>query len=287
MRLSSVSFRYARRDPWILQAIDLDMPGGRVIEITGRNGAGKSTLLRLLAGVVPPTRGTIGDRPDGVGYAPEVFPAAQPFTAAGYLRHMARVRGAAPAEIGMWAERLGMAHLLAVPLAELSKGSGQKVGIAQALLGTPGLVILDEPFSALDAQTRRELTTIIDEAAGRGGIVVVSDHQNALRGRADTTRLLVENGTIREVAAADRPTPRPRKIVEVAVDADAAEGLRRRLRREGHHARIREFETSDEDWSDGTGKDAQAGESAKAGRVPADDSALAGDMAERAMRGLT
>ncbi len=247
MRLSNVSFRYSRRGPWILRGIDLDLPDGTVIEITGRNGAGKSTLLRLLAGVVPPTRGKITGRPGGVGYAPEVFPAAQPFSAGGYLAHLARVRGAAPSEIGGWAERLGMSHLLTVPLAELSKGSGQKVGILQALLGAPGLVILDEPFAGLDARTRRDLRTIVGEVAGRGGIVVVSDHQNALRGLTHATRLLVEDGTIRAVAAEERPAPRPRKVVEVVVDADEAEGVRSALQAEGRRARIRDLTAADED----------------------------------------
>ncbi|MEV5408451.1 ATP-binding cassette domain-containing protein [Thermopolyspora sp. NPDC052614] len=261
MRLSNVSFRYSRRGPWIFRGVDLDLPGGAVLEVTGRNGAGKSTLLKLLAGVMPPTGGRIVDRPDGVGYAPEVFPAAQPFSAAAYLAHLARVRGAAPAEIGTWAERLGMSHLLAVPLAELSKGSGQKVGILQALLGTPGLVILDEPFSGLDARTREDLRTIIGEVAGRGGIVVVSDHQNALRGLAHTTRLLVEDGTIRAVAVEERPAPRPRKVVEVVVDADEADDVRRALQAEGRRARIRDFTTADEDRWDlvGAGDD-QGGE---------------------------
>lgn len=258
MRLVNVSFRYTRRSPWILRRIDLDLPEGNVIEITGRNGAGKSTLLRLLAGVVPPTRGTITGRPDRVGYAPEVFPAAQPFTAGAYLRHMARVRGAAPAEIAGWAERLGMSHLLGVPLAELSKGSGQKVGIAQALLGAPGLLILDEPFAGLDARTRDDLVTIIDEVSARGGVVVVSDHQNALRGLAGATRLRVADGGLHTVAAEERPAPRPRKIVEVIVDADEAEAVRRGLQAEGRRVRVRDLPEGRDDREDGWEADDEA-----------------------------
>src|SRR3954452_18658838 len=97
MRLSSVSFRYSRRGPWVLRNVELTLDPGSVIEVTGRNGAGKSTLLRLLAGVIPPSRGTIADRPGIVGYAPDVFPVGQPFTVNGYLEHLARIRGISPA----------------------------------------------------------------------------------------------------------------------------------------------------------------------------------------------
>ncbi len=247
MRLSKVSFRYARKSPWILQEIDRELPGGRVLEITGHNGAGKSTLLRLLAGLVPPTRGTISERPRRVGYAPEGFPAAQPFTVAAYLRHMARVQAVPPrdgeAAAGEWAERLGLAHLLAVPLPDLSKGSAHKVGLVQALLGGPELLVLDEPFAGLDERARAELRAIILETADRGGTVVVSDHQAELRDVAAVAHWRVADGTVTdavpEPAAPGGPSPAPRVVIEVTVDARDAAETERRLRAEGYDATIR------------------------------------------------
>lgn len=153
MRLEQVAFRYRRRTPWVLHDVTLTVPPGRVIEVNGANGAGKSTLLRLLAGVVPPVRGRVSGRPSRIGYAPERFPAAQPFTAGSYLQHMARVRGVPADRVVRWAERLGFADLLGTRMPDLSKGSAHKAGLIQALIGSPDLLVLDEPFAGLDAYT--------------------------------------------------------------------------------------------------------------------------------------
>ncbi|GII83104.1 ABC transporter ATP-binding protein [Sphaerisporangium siamense] len=213
MRLANLSFRYARRAPWVLHDVRLDLPPGTVAEVTGRNGAGKSTLLRLLAGTTRPTRGAVSGRPPIVGYAPEIFPVEQPFTVSVYLSQMAAVRGVAASAIAPWAERLGMTQLLDVPLGDLSKGSAHKVGLAQALLAPPGLLVMDEPFSGLDAQTRAELPRIIEEVAADGGIVVVSDHQSGLAEYPGLTRLAVEHNAVRVLAPGEAPpsaSPDPR-----------------------------------------------------------------------------
>src|SRR5690606_36887994 len=107
----------------------------------------KSTLLRLLAGVDAPSAGRVSDRPHSA-YVPERFPVALPFTALGYLTHLARVHGlrgrAAPRAALEWLERFGAGEFARMPLAELSKGTAQKVAVAQALLARPGLLVLDE-----------------------------------------------------------------------------------------------------------------------------------------------
>ncbi|GAA2860429.1 hypothetical protein GCM10010517_19060 [Streptosporangium fragile] len=244
MRLRAVSFRYSRRGPWILRDVDLILAPGSVVEVTGRNGAGKSTLLRLLAGIVPPSRGTVADRPSTVSYAPDVFPIDQPFTVTAYLTHMARVRGAAPGAAGELAARLGATHLLDQPLGDLSKGSAQKIGLIQALLTPPGLLILDEPFAGLDEQTRTTLPLIIDEIAAAGGTVVVSDHQNQLRDLPGADHWLVADGTVTPGAreASPRPAPSPggtprQAIIEVIVDADDADEVEQKLRADGYLTR--------------------------------------------------
>ncbi|GAA3039332.1 ABC transporter ATP-binding protein [Streptosporangium longisporum] len=263
MRLSTVSFRYSRRGPWILKDVELTLPSGSVVEVTGRNGAGKSTLLRLLAGFVPPSRGTIPDRPAVVGYAPDVFPVGQPFTAADYLAHMCRIRGVPPASAADLAVRLNATHLLGQPLGDLSKGSAQKIGIIQSLLAPPDLLILDEPFAGLDEQTRAELPVIIGEIAARGGAVVVSDHQNQLRDFPGAEHWLVADGRV-TVGALPAPAPSdartspsppipsaepspssrdvpqgpsPRVVIEVIVDADEADEVEQKLRAGGYLTR--------------------------------------------------
>ncbi|WP_344919349.1 ABC transporter ATP-binding protein [Streptosporangium oxazolinicum] len=261
MRLSTVSFRYSRRGPWVLRDVELTLRPGSVIEVTGRNGAGKSTLLRLLAGFVPPSRGSISNRPGVVGYAPDVFPVDQPFTVAVYLAHMARVRGIPSTSAGELAERLNATHLLEQPLGDLSKGSAQKVGLIQSLLAPPDLLILDEPFAGLDEQTRVELPVIIGEIAARGGTVVVSDHQKQLRDFPGADHWLVADGDVtpglrlspRDTSealprvprdASKEPSPErspeepsPQVVIEVIVNADDADEVEQKLRADGYLTR--------------------------------------------------
>jgi ABC-type Mn2+/Zn2+ transport system ATPase subunit len=200
MQLNEVAFRYGRKSPWVLRDVSFTIPQG-ITEVTGRNGAGKSTLLRLLAGLRTPTRGRITGRPARVGYAPERFPVDQPFTVSAYLNHMAAIGGTPSTNVTAWAERLHFDHLLNVRLPDLSKGSAHKVGLAQALMADPALLILDEPFAGLDAQTRALLPSLITDLASAGTTVVLSDHQRTLEALPTITRLQIDNATLTPVTA--------------------------------------------------------------------------------------
>ncbi|GAB3984158.1 hypothetical protein GCM10029978_092980 [Actinoallomurus acanthiterrae] len=234
MRFDQVAFRYGRRASWVLHDVTLTVPRGRIIEVNGRNGAGKSTLLRLVAGVVPPVRGRVTGRPPAVGYAPERFPAGQPFTARAYLGHMAAVRGVPPARIGDWAERLGFTELLDVRLPDLSKGSAHKAGLIQALLAAPGLLVLDEPFAGLDARTRGALPALLAELASAGSSIVVSDHQGDLREAPGVMRWQVAGQTVTEGDLTEEHA-----VVEVVLPRSQAEDLVTRLKSDGYEARCR------------------------------------------------
>jgi len=234
VQLEQVAFRYRRRAPWVLRDVTLTVPRGRVIEVNGANGAGKSTLLRLLAGIVPPVRGHVSHRPARVGYAPERFPTTQPFTARAYLDHMARIQGVPATRAEEWAERPGFAGLLDTRLADLSKGSAHKTGLAQALIASPDLLVLDEPFAGLDTETRATLPTLLAELAADGASVVVSDHQGDLRELPDIVRWQVSGHTVTTGAIPEEHT-----IVEVTVPATEADQLIERLTTDGYRARRR------------------------------------------------
>jgi len=231
--MDNVWFRYGRRSSrWVLQGVDLALPPGEVAVVLGPNGAGKSTLLQLAAGVLRPGRGVIRDRPRVVGWVPERFPADQPFTARSYLTHMAAIRGARnPALIEHWARQLNCTDYLDVKLSALSKGSAQKIGLIQALLVPPGLLVLDEPWDSLDAQTREQVPAIIAEVLHGGGSVLVSDH------RGETARLpgahiwQVDAGTVRPLGPEGFGE---RCIIEIAVPAAHASAAIAHLRAEGH-----------------------------------------------------
>jgi ABC-type multidrug transport system ATPase subunit len=232
VQLSNVAFRYGRRAPWVLRDVDLTLPPGRILEITGPNGAGKSTLLRIMAGTLRPSQGDVRDRPPVVGFAPERFPAAQPFTVTGYLRHQARIRRAPLAAALDWAARLGLCDLMDTRLSELSKGSAQKVGLVQALFTRPGLLILDEPFAGLDPAIRGALPSILGTLAEEGTTVVVSDHQATLRTMPDISRLRVHGHTVAPPTATDEHA-----VIELVVPAAEADDAVRKLRADGYAVR--------------------------------------------------
>ncbi|MFE9005522.1 ATP-binding cassette domain-containing protein [Streptomyces sp. NPDC007875] len=179
MRLRGVGRRYGLGGPWVLRGVDLEVPPGSLTRVEGRNGSGKSTLLRLLAGIDAPSTGRITGRP-ATAYVPERFPAELPFSALGYLTHLGRIHGlsraAAVRGAGEWLERFGADGYAGTPLAELSKGTSQKIAVAQALLAAPGLLVLDEAWTGLDQAARGVLDTAVAERVADGGAVVFVDH---------------------------------------------------------------------------------------------------------------
>ncbi|MEU9499831.1 ATP-binding cassette domain-containing protein [Streptomyces sp. NPDC048196] len=206
MRLDGVGRRYGVRGPWVLREVHLAVPEGALLRIEGTNGTGKSTLLRLLAGIDRPSTGRITGRPRRA-YVPERFPAAMPFTSAGYLTHLGRVHGLTGAEAARraaeWLERFGAAGHARTRLAELSKGTSQKVAVAQALLAEPELLVLDEAWTGLDRGAREVLDRAVAERVADGGTVVFVDHDpQRLAGAADA-RYRVADGRL--LAQEERP----------------------------------------------------------------------------------
>ncbi|MFF0478151.1 ATP-binding cassette domain-containing protein [Streptomyces sp. NPDC004284] len=217
--------RHGLRGPWVLREVSLDLPAAALVRVVGTNGTGKSTLLRLLAGVDAPTGGRVTGRPARTAYVPERFPVALPFTALDYLVHLGRVQGlgraAARTRAGEWLERFGAGTHARTALAELSKGTSQKVAVAQALLADPALLVLDEAWTGLDTGARTELDTAVRERLAAGATVVFVDHDpRRLEGEAGVV-YRVEDGRVRETARAlAGPGGLPPAGPECAVTAD-------------------------------------------------------------------
>ncbi len=211
--------RYGLRGAWVLRGVDVALPARALVRVEGANGAGKSTLLRLLAGIDTPAEGRITGRRARTAYVPERFSATLPLTATDYLVHLGRVHGLRTAEAkrraGEWLTRFGAAEHARTPLAELSKGTSQKVAVAQALLAAPDLLVLDEAWTGLDAAARAELDRAVAERVAAGATVVFVDHDpRRLAGAADLT-LRAGDGGVGTVTApvATGIAPGPRVLV--------------------------------------------------------------------------
>lgn len=183
LRCEAVGKRYGR-GRWVLSDVDMQVSAGDVLAVVGDNGSGKSTLLRILVGLSQPTSGTVTGRPPHIGYVPDRFTAHNRIPAISYLTHMGRIRGmsasAARARGNHLLEQLSLVGGRNASLRTLSKGNAQKVALAQALLVQPDLLVLDEPWSGLDASAHGVLTELIDEVAAQGGAVVFTDHREAI-----------------------------------------------------------------------------------------------------------
>ncbi|WP_282792984.1 ATP-binding cassette domain-containing protein [Streptomyces sp. CC224B] len=210
IRLDGAGRRYGIRGPWVLREVSLSVRAGTLTRVEGANGTGKSTLLRLLARIDAPSEGRVTGRPR-TAYVPERFPPSLPFTAVGYLTHMGRVHGltgaAAARRAHAWLERLGAAGHAGTPLPELSKGTSQKVAVAQALLADPELLVLDEAWTGLDAAARDLLDRAVAERVAAGSAVAFVDHDpHRLAGYADVTYAISGTRVTRRTADAD-PAP--------------------------------------------------------------------------------
>ncbi|MCX5143631.1 ATP-binding cassette domain-containing protein [Streptomyces sp. NBC_00338] len=221
MRLRGVGRRYGLAGPWVLRGVDLGLPARTLVRVEGANGTGKSTLLRLLAGTDAPTEGRItGSRPR-TAYVPERFPAALPFTAAGYLVHLGRIHGLRRAEAAAradeWLTRFGAAGHARTPLAELSKGTSQKVAVAQALLAEPELLVLDEAWTGLDTAARDELDRAVAARVAAGSTVVFVDHDpRRLAGAAGSVLRVEATGVVAASLAPSGTATGPRVRIEVS-----------------------------------------------------------------------
>ena len=215
MRLDGVGRRYGLRGPWVLRDVTADIPPGTLVRVEGGNGSGKSTLLRILAGVDRPTAGRLTGRPEGsTAYVPERFPAALPFPALRYLTRMGALHGlpgaAARKRAAYWLDRFGAAAHAATPLAELSKGTCQKVALAQALLADPALLVLDEAWTGLDSAARTTLDAVVRARSAAGATTVFVDHDPHRLSAEPSLVLSVAPATGRVTATPRTPVPRPR-----------------------------------------------------------------------------
>ena len=217
IRARSLTFSYPAPGPFGLSLgrrtavrdVDLAAVPGEVVALAGENGSGKSTTLRLLAGLLKPDSGEallggiVATNPSArlrLGYVAEMddFPAGLTVRATlGYAAALAGLRGPrARREVGTAAETAGLERWLDVPAARCSRGIRRRVSLAQALVGRPGALLLDEPLTGLDPVARVRSIAAIRRAAARGAAVVVSLHDAAATAALAHRLLVLADGAV-------------------------------------------------------------------------------------------
>ena len=214
-----------------LDNLDLTIPEGSIFGVIGPNGAGKTTLMRLLLDLLRPTSGDIevlGQSPRSggaalrarIGYLPGDLRLEGRLTGRDLLQFWAALGGSASLEYaGSLAERLGLD--LTRPAGKLSKGNKQKLGLIQAFLHRPDLLVLDEPTSGLDPLVQQVFVELAREARDAGATVFLSSHVlSEIEELADTAAVLRQGRVVREAAVHDLRSSAARRL-HALVDGEA------------------------------------------------------------------
>jgi ABC-2 type transport system ATP-binding protein len=222
--------RYGRIEA--LAGVDIEVAEGQLVGLLGPNGAGKSTLVKIACGLVRPSDGgvEICGSPAGspaarraLGYLAELFRFPGWMSADELLvlhQRLAGSRGGAGERTELL-ELVGLAHARDLRVAAMSKGMQQRLGIAQALVGSPRLLLLDEPTSALDPSGRRVVRALLEELRSRGTAVLLNSHLLSEVELVCDHVVIVDHG---RVVAAGRPDELRR---QGGVEIDTGTGTQR------------------------------------------------------------
>jgi len=175
----------------VLRGVDLELEKGQAVCITGPNGAGKSTLIKILSTLLRPDRGEIridGENPfenprifrrrmGVVLHEPMLYPQ---LTARENLEYVCRIYGVDGKKAQEWLERVGLSEFAEERVEHLSEGMKQRLAIGRAMIHSPELLLLDEPFASLDARGVEMVIGLITEQVSRGGAAVITSHMSGL-----------------------------------------------------------------------------------------------------------
>jgi Cu-processing system ATP-binding protein len=186
LELNRLSKTYGKHTA--VDSVDLSLGAGESLAIIGHNGAGKTTLIKLILGLTRPSVGTIkrwsyvsGSRQaqgssESIGFLPESVAFPGTITGSQMLRFYARLKRCNRHQCDELLELVGLSDAADNKINTYSKGMRQRLGLAQALLGTPDLLLLDEPTSGLDPFLRRHFYEIIGARQAAGTSIIISSH---------------------------------------------------------------------------------------------------------------
>ena len=224
-----------------IEDVSFEVARGEIVGFLGPNGAGKSTTMRILAGVFPPSHGQV--RIDGhdivqdalraralVGYFPERVSVYLDMTVQHYLRYVGEMKGLGRADARRAAgEAMASCSLQLVAnrlIGTLSKGFRQRVGIAQALVGTPRVLILDEPTSGLDPEQVADMRALIRDLRAERTVILSTHILPEVEATCDRV-IIIHRGRVLALDTPANLTRRVRRTAQVVVEANgpAAEVL--------------------------------------------------------------
>jgi len=185
VRISGLSHRYSTS--WAIRDINLEIPRSGIVGLLGSNGAGKSTTMNILCGVLTPTTGSViinginlAKQPElakqEIGFLPQTPPLYMDLTVDEYLVHTAILRSVEKKQLKKALEevkeRCGLSHINKRLIKNLSGGYKQRVGIAQAIIHHPKLVVFDEPTNGLDPNQILEVRALIKDIAAERAVIL-------------------------------------------------------------------------------------------------------------------
>ena len=193
----------------VLNDVSLEIPAGQIVGLLGPNGAGKSTLMKILIGLWSADSGTVS-APSRIGYLPENNPLYEEMYVTEYLQFMAGLTSVSPkgglsGEAGLYSvseavssliDKVGLTPECHKHIRELSKGYRQRVGLAQALLGDPELLILDEPTTGLDPNQLVEIRALIRDLTANRESVCQSEGRSVSKAVCQQSGLSAERSII-------------------------------------------------------------------------------------------
>ncbi|MBP5290097.1 MAG: ATP-binding cassette domain-containing protein [Paludibacteraceae bacterium] len=181
----------------VLDDVSLTIGEGEVVGLLGPNGAGKSTLMKILVGLREPTSGSVQVPPKAeIGYLPEQNPLYEDMYVREYLAFMARLGKVSGERIDEVVGETGLTPEAHKKIGQLSKGYRQRVGLCQALLQNPKLLILDEPTTGLDPNQLDDIRALI-RRLGQDRMIILSTHILQEVQKMCTRVVILDHGTVK------------------------------------------------------------------------------------------